>query len=159
MAVSKVTSKPVAKAAVKPAAQVDTATQSGTAFRVDRMIVLGQILDDLKPQQDEFEEHKKALATEAKDENAHDPSQPVRFEGSKGYVLFTAASNTTALNTDEKFMKALHKELGDGRFYALVKVGLTDLKKALSDIELAKFDKYMEPAVGPRKLKEVKPVI
>lgn len=153
MAVTKVVQKPAAKAAIKP----QTEHEQSVAFRVDRMVELGQIIDDLKPQVEEYEEHKKALAQEANGPG-FDIDKEVRFDGTKGFVLFGPAPQGQQLVHDVKNLKKLHELLGD-RFYAVVKVGITDLKTEMSSLELEKAEKLMTSTVGSRRLKGVKPTV
>lgn len=91
---------------------------------------------------------KQLLGTDAVKEA--DPTLPYSFDADEGKIVFSACSNKVEI-TD---MPGLVKKIGLDTFLEIASVTVTDLKKVLSENEIAQFS---EKKQGSRTLKAVEP--
>lgn len=140
-----VTSKPkeAPKTTTAPVALTQTQTLVNEMVQLEQEFVANDIPDKMK----RFEEIKKHLAAIAKDMNADEVAV---LKSTLGEVEFSKPSMTTEI-TDKN---ALITALGQETFNAVAKVGITEARKYLSEIELAPLS---QKVAGPRKLNGVKP--
>jgi hypothetical protein len=128
----------------KPKSGVLTAEQT----LIDELVMIDTKLKELevKPMLDRMEIIKKQLQSIAKD---MDPQAEAVLKGSIGETIFSACRQTTSI--DDK--NALILVLGQKVFNEVASISLTDLKKYLSENEIAPL---VVTGFGSRTLKAVK---
>ena len=135
--------KEVPKTATAPVVLTQTQALVNEMVQLEQDFIANDVHEKLK----RFEEIKKHLAAVAKDMNADETAV---FKGTLGEVEFSKPSMTTEI-VDKT---ALIAALGQDTFNAVAKVGITEARKYLSEIELAPI---AQKVAGSRKLNGVKP--
>jgi hypothetical protein len=134
------------KAAAKPKlkTQPKIAQQpTETEQLADKIIEAYPVIEAAKAPKKESDAARKELLELL--EPAHDSKEAIVVQGTKGTVKFGVCADGLQV-TD---MKRVHQILGDKAFYALAKVGITDLKKYLTMHQLAD---VTEPCDGSRNM-------
>lgn len=113
---------------------------------IDELVELAEVIKPLESKMKRYDEIKKLLQSIAK---TFPPEQEAVLSGTIGEATLSKCRTETTITN----MQAIHDQLGDEAFMALVKISITDLKAYLSEIEIAK---VTEKSLGPRSLKAVK---
>jgi hypothetical protein len=123
---------------------------SEESILVDELIGLSTFLieSDVAKKLKRVEELKKSLQSIAIDMPA---DKEAVFKSESGEVIFGPRSTKTTI-TDKD---GLRKKLGEATYFELASVGLTEVKKYLSEIEM---EIYSTKEYGSRSLKSCKPV-
>lgn len=126
----------IAEQKVAPQTEVKVVKKTETQQLVDEYADLYQKLEasGMKPVMKRMEELSKSLRAKV-DEIGADPTKPYVFNTPESTVEFSACTNSLEI-TDRKTMIA---KLGQDTFNQVAKVGVTELKKYLSPVEIQSF--------------------
>jgi hypothetical protein len=133
----------------QPVAKIKSGIITEEQQKIDRFVALNQQIEDsgILPLIEERETLKKELAAVAKD---YPPEKNVVLKGTIGEAEFSRASNTTEI-VDKA---GLIEKLGQAVFNECAKIGIEELKKYLSENELAQFT---ASGYGSRRLQAIRP--
>jgi hypothetical protein len=143
------TSLPIHNAVVETAIEEDETEQM-----VTRYIELYKKLQeyDVTPITKEMDEIKKTLQSIATEQI--EPSSPAIFSSSAGEIEFGKCTDKKVFNSTPTLLEDLKAKFGPDAILAVCKIGVTELGKLLSPLEMKKYY-TIEP--GSRSLKSVRP--
>lgn len=122
-----ITVKPKTKAVSGAKAKAAVAAPvTDLKVKVDELVVLSKQVEDFKPVNKKYLALRKELLETAEPE--YTAAENILMSGTLGQVQWGPKADERTI-TD---MRKVHKILGDAAFYALVKIGLTDLDKYLT---------------------------